>query len=42
VPPEITREDWLSWSGRVPGTQTPPRVDPQLWLQLARRAGLNR
>jgi hypothetical protein len=41
LPPEIAREDWLSWCGKIPATRTPPRVSENLWQQLANRAGLS-
>lgn len=37
-PPPIFREDWSSWTGRVPLTQTPPRITEQLWQKLCDRA----
>jgi hypothetical protein len=36
-PPPIVREDWLSWDGHVPFTQTPPRIAEHLWQELLDR-----
>lgn len=37
-PPQITREDWVSWNKRVPSTRTPPQIAEHLWQHLADRA----
>jgi len=39
-PPAISRSDWLSWHGRVPGTQSYFRPPESLWSQLCLRAGV--
>jgi hypothetical protein len=38
-PPILTDDDWRhAPKGRVPGTQTPPKIDDILWNHLAERA----
>lgn len=28
------RNDWITWIGKVPSTQTPPTISERLWTQL--------
>ena len=33
-PPPVFQSDWEEWVGRVPTTQTPPRISEELWFRL--------